>query len=443
MSTDTHTPSTDAIGSLMEQEGLEPWAWFDQVRSEGGVVWDEAADSWLVTNHEAVREFLMDEETFARPEEVAGNPQTGRFTANIPEGVDPEHWNHLLARMTELRSGSTRPVDLVAMSGDLHRHTHRWWIQTFSVRVLEQWREGTVRPLINDQIDKIEGDAVDLVKALIDPVVPRVMSGITGGHTDEAWARELSDVTHTFGETRLVQHHAEVPVELLEKAVVAGERLNEMLRPIVREKREGGDGDLISIVWRDAENLFPAEYGDYDENDVISVAVAIGRGGLSTVRSGTTCALYTLMKYPEIQQQLRADGSEEAIKRFVEEALRLNGPVDMRPRVAREDTVLAGTPIKAGESVIALQISANRDSEHYDHPGEVDLQRSAPRDHYSFGKGPRVCPGHGLGRMVIGEVVRTVLDRFDELSFDPDAAPPVFKGLILRSWEPLNARLVR
>jgi cytochrome P450 len=440
--TATHSPTTGDIGSVLDVDSHEPWEWFAKVRHRGGVVWDEGADTWLVTSHELLKDFLQDDETFTRPEKVADTPQVGRFIEHVPEGTDPEYWTALIARLTQLRSGSKRNVDPVIMDGAEHKHVHRWWIKTFSPRVLERWRENTIRPLMNDQLDKLgTSNHADLCEAFVNPVVPRVMAGVTGGRTDEEWALELSDWTLKFIATRTAQHDAQVPVELIETAVNAGEKLNEMLRPIVTEKRDNRGDDLISIVWNDAEDLFqPDLYGEYDEDDVMSVAVAIGRGGLSTVRSGVSCIVYTLLREPELQAQLRA-GGDEAVKKFVEEVLRLYGPVDVRPRVATRDIEFGGVSIRKGESVTGLQISANRDEAKYACPAHVDMERGALRNHYSFGKGPRSCPGHAFGRMVMAEATSVLLERYADLRLDADAAPPVYKGLMLRSWEPLNAVL--
>ena len=90
------------------------------------------------------------------------------------------------------------------------------------------------------------------------------------------------------------------------------------------------------------------------------------------------------MTQPGLETQLRAGGAP-AIAVFVEEVLRLYGPTPYRMRTALKDTVLGGVEIKAGDYVIGLAHAAHRDPTRYVLPQRVELERTAPRDHYSFG----------------------------------------------------------
>jgi len=123
----------------------------------------------------------------------------------------------------------------------------------------------------------------------------------------------------------------------------------------------------------------------------------------------------------------------------VEESLRLFGPLAYRPRWAKEDVQLGGQVIKKGEKVIAVSTAASRDASHYACPAQVDLERRAPRDHFSFWQGPHTCPGRGLARVELAAILDSLLARTRDMHFDPDAPPPRFRFEILRRWEPLHA----
>ena len=60
------------------------------------------------------------------------------------------------------------------------------------------------------------------------------------------------------------------------------------------------------------------------------------------------------------------------------------------------------------------------------------------RDHLTFIAGPRACVGASLARVEIREVVRQLLERAPHVRLDPDAPPPVYKGLTMRRFAPLN-----
>jgi cytochrome P450 len=70
----------------------------------------------------------------------------------------------------------------------------------------------------------------------------------------------------------------------------------------------------------------------------------------------------------------------------------------MSPRVVAQDTVLAGTDIKAGEMVYTMIAAANRDPARWDNPGQFDVRRER-QAHYGFGYGSHLCLGAPLARL--------------------------------------------
>ena len=73
-----------------------------------------------------------------------------------------------------------------------------------------------------------------------------------------------------------------------------------------------------------------------------------------------------LAEQPALAEELRRD--PEAIPNFVEECLRLEGPIKGSFRLALRDTTLAGVDIPAGSIVMAVVGAANRDPRVFDGP---------------------------------------------------------------------------
>jgi cytochrome P450 len=146
-----------------------------------------------------------------------------------------------------------------------------------------------------------------------------------------------------------------------------------------------------------------------------------------------------LLTDPDTMRRLREDRA--AVPRFVEEVLRLNGSVQFRPRLVTADTELAGTPLKKGDMVVAFLLAANRDPGHYECPHAVDLDRKVPTDHIAFNYGNRICLGAALARAELRTAITQALDKFPHLELDPDAEPPMFRGLLHRSYRPLHVRV--
>ncbi|SPF81634.1 Steroid C26-monooxygenase [Pseudoprimorskyibacter insulae] len=90
--------------------------------------------------------------------------------------------------------------------------------------------------------------------------------------------------------------------------------------------------------------------------------------------------------------------------------LRLYTPYRGFARTARVDTELAGCPIKAGDPLAVVFTSANRDAAVFEDPDTFRLDREA-RDLLTFGRGPHMCPGSPLARMLLREVLRQLVTK--------------------------------
>ena len=414
--------TTTALGSVDVTVDVEPWDYYEGVRTAGDVVWDETLQAWLVSSYDLIKEVgRRDDDDF-----VLSYVIDERRPA--PMGLSPEEWRYFI--------GLGAKHFIVTDAGEPHERQHRWWMHAFTPRVLRQWQESLFRPICHRQIDAFAADGrADLVTQYANRVAPRVIASMMGlPHDDDGWLKHMDSLF--VPRLALKQRIAESTVEreLVDRALAATRELEEMLRPYVRARRNRAGDDLISMVWRDAEQLFGE---DWDELDVLGLVTAVWEGGSGTTMYSTANGLYLLLTRPDLREQVEA-GAPKAVPNLIEEALRLYGPVFMRPRIAVRDVELGGVSIRRGEQVVLLLVSGSRDPDHYAHAPEPDLARKAPRDHLAFMFGPRTCPGQALGRVELEEIVAALLDRLPSMRLDPEAEPPVFRGLLTRRWLPLN-----
>ena len=96
-------------------------------------------------------------------------------------------------------------------------------------------------------------------------------------------------------------------------------------------------------------------------------------------------------------------------------------------RVASEDLELAGNVIPAGEAIIPLTLSANRDASKYDNPDQFDVRRAA-RDHLAFGFGIHQCVGQPLARVELQVIYGTLIRRIPTLRLAKPADDIAFKA---------------
>ena len=98
-----------------------------------------------------------------------------------------------------------------------------------------------------------------------------------------------------------------------------------------------------------------------------------------------------LLAEPERMEALRA--APAAIAGFVEEALRLEPPVQGLYRTAVVDTEVGGVPIAAGEHLLLVYAAGNRDPARFEEPGCLDPDRPNLMTHLAFGTGEHFCLG--------------------------------------------------
>jgi cytochrome P450 len=133
--------------------------------------------------------------------------------------------------------------------------------------------------------------------------------------------------------------------------------------------------------------------------------------------------IYRLATNPDLQQRLRKE--PEKISNFVEELLRLDGSVQVLPRVATQDTEFGGKVIPAGCPVILATGAANRDPDQFPDPDTFDLDRPNARTHLTFGSGKHVCVGMHVARVELRVAFRILLERLGNIRLqDPNMAWP-------------------
>jgi cytochrome P450 len=409
-------------GSMLTLANAEPWDYYERLRDEGGILWDDELQSWLVLSYEPIKEIALGEH------ELWDLPYVSRDDGEPPLGLTAQAWQDFV--------GYGSPRFLMTDRGDDHVRQHRWWMRAFSPRVLTQWQETLFRPIVDEEIDRFaRAGRAELVADYARRVSPRVISAMLGLPHDDAdlMARVEQLISARFAAKHMISLPNPDPA-VIERAFRATDELKEILEPLVDERRAPDGDGLISMLWRDA----PLVFGEsWEPIDILAAAGVAWEGGTDTTASSTANGLQLLLSRPGLYDLIRG-GDEELVRRFVEETIRLYGPVLFRPRVAREDVEVGGVQVKQGQQVLVLIVAANRDPDHYPDGSAVDLERRAPRDHLSFYFGPRSCPGQALARVELEAIFTQITARLPDLRLDPDAEPPRYTGTMTRRWAPLN-----
>jgi cytochrome P450 len=129
------------------------------------------------------------------------------------------------------------------------------------------------------------------------------------------------------------------------------------------------------------------------DQEVVFYLFSILVTGSETTPLAVASTIYLLARHPEQKAAVLADRSR--IPAAFRETLRLYQPTNMLARRAHADFELGGQTIKAGDNLLMVYASANRDEARFAEPDRFDIDRDGPRD-LSFGVGAHVCLGANL-----------------------------------------------
>jgi cytochrome P450 len=119
-------------------------------------------------------------------------------------------------------------------------------------------------------------------------------------------------------------------------------------------------------------------------------------------------AVVHLARHPEHHALLRNDST--LIPDAVEEMLRLYTPYRGFARTTRCDVQLGDRLVREGDVVAAVFTSGNRDEAIFDNPDEFNLNRRK-KDLLTFGRGPHMCPGAPLARLLLEIAIEGIVKR--------------------------------
>jgi cytochrome P450 len=350
----------------------ESWSEFRALLKSKPVIRAELPDGttgWLVSGYDEVRQVLVDQR-FSRALAVApGRVLQGTevFASGSINGLDPpEH---------------TRIRRLVASA--------------FTARRVEAMRP-RVAGIVDELIDGLlaREQPADFVASFSLPLPVQVICEMMGvpAHDVEQfhvwsdailgdWEQDseqimpaLADIYAYFG--RLIELKRAQPADDLMTALIAardeGERLSE------------------------------------DELTILGCTLLIA--GHETTANMLNLSLLLLADHPAEAAKLRAD--PELIPGAVEELLRyirLGGGLPPA-RMTTEDVEVGGVTIPAGEVVLPLFASGNRDPSVFSDPERFDVSRP-PANHLTFGAGVHHCLGAQLARLELQEAFSGLLAR--------------------------------
>jgi cytochrome P450 len=318
---------------------------------------------------------------------------------------------------------------LLHLDPPIHADYRKLLNREFTPRAVARM-EQAVRAAVTRAFDAAEAAAgpageIDFVDAIASPVPVAVIADLLGmTDHDPAVLRRWSDATIEVSDNPT----AEVIEAVTEFAV--------FLDGHVRQRFRSPGDDLLSL-------LATSQVGDVPLTpaQVQMFCLTLVVAGNETTRSLLSGGALALWEHPDQRAQLVARLADPArINDAVEECLRWTTPIQAFCRTAVTDGVIAGSPVAAGDYLVLLYASGNRDESVFGPTADrFDVTRAASPAHLAFGFGEHLCLGASLARMEARMVLEELLRRHPtyEVVGDPAYVP----STLTRSLATLRLRL--
>ncbi|WP_416832477.1 MAG: cytochrome P450 [Erythrobacter sp.] len=212
--------------------------------------------------------------------------------------------------------------------------------------------------------------------------------------------------------------------------------MQDYFRAIMAERRANPGDDVVSDL---IAARLPTDDGErpLDDSEAYSIIQQIFTAGQEATAHALAYAVAQLLANPVQMAAIMAD--KGLVPGWVEETARHLSPSHNMWRVVKEDTVLGGVALKAGEPMLLRYGSANRDAAKFADPDKFDVARENVREHIAFGAGVHTCLGMYLARLEMATALPIVLERLPNLRFaDPENPFQFAASHILRGMQTLQ-----
>ena len=296
-----------------------------------------------------------------------------------------------------LREGGRIEGSLLHLDPPAHGEWRRVLNRRFTPRAVAPLTE-QIRGHVRRLLDAVDPAAeIDLVEALTAPLPVLVIAEFLG--VPEAVRpdfRRWSDATIEASDGR-----AALPAAAMDAIV----ELVAFLEELVVDRAAAPGDDVVSLL-AGAE----IEGRRLRRSELVTFMMTLLVAGNETTRHLLSTGLVTLAAHPDQRAALAADPA--LTPTAVEELLRWVTPIQQFARTATGDTELGGHPVAAGDYLVLLYASGNRDEEAFGPTAaRFDARRPIDVPNLAFGFGEHLCLGAALARLEARVVVDEILAR--------------------------------
>ncbi len=386
-----------------------PYATLATLRADAPIHKVEGSGDYLVSRREDILHVLRHPEQFSNVSYVLEDGMTRAATLDD------------LAARTETSVSTFQSSDEPA---------HKWKRKLASAHFRPgqvRTYEPIIRATVDELIDGFIGDGeVEFISRFARPLGARATMLIMGLPVEDADYAEA----WSLYEGQATRYHDDARRELIAEQV---RQMHSYIGKAIDERYREPRGDVLSTFVAAHVDAHGPELGlEHARYDAFSVML----GGVSTSSHMLGNAMLLLLQNPDQLALVRDDHS--LIGPALEEALRVESPVQWNVRLVREDTEIGGERIPAGSLLLLLFGSANRDDSYFPEPDRFDVTRENSKNHFAFGHGLHFCLGAPLARLETQLAFEGLLTRLADLRFASEESFERVDSLAFRGLERLD-----
>tara|TARA_E500000331_G_C17232283_1_gene703171 strand:- start:435 stop:1679 length:1245 start_codon:yes stop_codon:yes gene_type:complete len=379
-----------------------PYPTFEEFRNITPIFWDEGNNLLFVTRHKDVRN-IQTSKMFGTTHNHIENFESDVQSSKVP-----------LTYVGYKRSEKYESYDyfwkseqfsLLNLEGELHKELRGLVAKAFLPRAVQK-----LVPFMEEKsielLTKKNSTDFDLLKDYAQPYSISIIGELLGvPASDHAKFLDWSHKIVKMYDFRVNDIDAE-------NAEKAARDFFDYAQDLLDRRRVDPKDDMITRLSQVSENDVRLS----DHQIICTIILLLNAGHEATVNTLGN-GFYGLLSSQKTSEQISEESS--SMNDIVEELIRWDSPLQFFQRYVLEDTEIDDYKIPKGSKVAILLGSANRDSEVFDNPSELNFNREN-KDHSSWGGGIHFCIGAHLARLELEVSFKHLIKQNLSLKAEPE-----------------------
>lgn len=368
----------------------DPYPYYKRLRDEAPIYHNADLNFWALSRHQDV---------------VAGFRNSVTLSNKHGVSLDP------ISRNDEAH----RVMSFLALDDPGHLRLRTLVSKGFTPRRIREL-EGRVTEIAHQHLDTaLQADYFDYVDEFAGKLPMDVISELMGvPEEDRVRIRAQADA---------VMHREDGVADVPDSAIAASGELLMYYADMVKQRRKRPTDDLTSA-------LVEAEIdGDrLTDDEIMAFLFLMVVAGNETTTKLLANAAYWGHKNPG--QLAPVFDNHDLVTPWVEETLRYDASSQILARAVVDDLTFYDTTVPAGDVLVLLIGSANRDERVFENPDEYRIDREIGSKTVSFGSGAHFCLGAHLARMEARVALTELFKRIRGYEVDEDNAVRVHSSSV-------------